>query len=132
MFFFFARFFSLCVCFSHKRRENPNKPKSPLSLCEGVSLTKSLIDSHILNNYFKFKYMIWYYFKIKILSKIFLTQGVACALHVQPLLVYIKSSNVQIHNSYCGGQNLSFCVRFKVPFTNNNASEEKKALGKAP
>lgn len=43
---FFACFFSLCVCFSHKRRENPNKPKSPfslsLSICEGVSLTESL------------------------------------------------------------------------------------------
>ena len=32
----------------------------------------------------------------------------------------------------CGGQNLSFCVEFKAPFTNNNASEEEKALGKAP
>ena len=33
---------------------------------------------------------------------------------------------------YCGGQNLSFCVGLKTPFTNNNASEEEKALGKAP
>ena len=33
---------------------------------------------------------------------------------------------------FCGGQNLSFCVGFKVSFTNNNGSEEKKALGKAP
>ena len=32
----------------------------------------------------------------------------------------------------CGGQDLSFCVGLKVPFTNNNAFEEKKALGKAP
>ena len=32
----------------------------------------------------------------------------------------------------CGGQNLSFCVGFKVQFTNNNASEEKKALRNAP
>ena len=31
-----------------------------------------------------------------------------------------------------GGQNLSFCVGLKAPFTNNNASEEEKALGKAP
>ena len=31
-----------------------------------------------------------------------------------------------------GGQDLSFCVGLKVPFTNNNASEEEKALGKAP
>ena len=30
-----------------------------------------------------------------------------------------------------GGQNLSFCIGLKVPFTNNNTSEEKKALGKA-
>ena len=32
----------------------------------------------------------------------------------------------------CGGQNLSFCTGFKVPFFNNNASEEKKTRGKAP
>ena len=31
-----------------------------------------------------------------------------------------------------GGKDLSFCVRLKAPFTNNNASEEEKALGKAP
>ena len=31
-----------------------------------------------------------------------------------------------------GGQNLSFYVGLKAPFTNNNASEEEKALGKAP
>ena len=29
------------------------------------------------------------------------------------------------------GQNLSFCGGLKALFTNNNASEEKKALGKA-
>ena len=31
-----------------------------------------------------------------------------------------------------GGQNLSFCDGLKVPFTNNNAFEEKKVLGNAP
>ena len=31
-----------------------------------------------------------------------------------------------------GGQDLSFCVGLKTPFTNNNASEEEKVLGKAP
>ena len=31
-----------------------------------------------------------------------------------------------------GGQDLSFYVGLKAPFTNNNASEEEKALGKAP
>ena len=30
------------------------------------------------------------------------------------------------------GQNLSFCVGLKAPFTNNNAFEEEKALEKAP
>ena len=40
----------------------------------------------MLNNYFKFKYMVWYNFKkISILN--FLTQGVAHAMHMQPLLV---------------------------------------------
>ena len=29
-------------------------------------------------------------------------------------------------------QDLSFCVGLKALFTNNNASEEEKALGKAP
>ena len=32
----------------------------------------------------------------------------------------------------CGGQNLSFCVGLKAPFTNDNAFEEEKALGNAP
>ena len=32
----------------------------------------------------------------------------------------------------CGGQNLSLCTGLKVSFFNNNASEEKKAWGKAP
>ena len=31
-----------------------------------------------------------------------------------------------------GGQDLSFCVGLKALFTNNNASEEEKVLGKAP
>ena len=31
-----------------------------------------------------------------------------------------------------GGQDLSFCVGLKTLFTNNNAFEEEKALGKAP
>ena len=31
----------------------------------------------------------------------------------------------------CGGQNLSLCAGLKVLFFNNNASEEKKAWGKA-
>ena len=31
-----------------------------------------------------------------------------------------------------GGKDLSFCVGFKTPFTNNNASEDEKVLGKAP
>ena len=31
-----------------------------------------------------------------------------------------------------GGQDLSFCVGLKTPFTNNNESEEEKALGNAP
>ena len=30
------------------------------------------------------------------------------------------------------GKDLSFCVGLKPPFTNNNASEEEKMLGKAP
>ena len=34
--------------------------------------------------------------------------------------------------NFCGGHNLSFCVGLKAPFTNNNASEEEKAMGKAP
>ena len=33
---------------------------------------------------------------------------------------------------YCGGQYLSLCTGLKVSFFNNNASEEKKAWGKAP
>ena len=37
-----------------------------------------------------------------------------------------------INIRYCGGQNLRFCIGLKIPFTNNNASEEKKALEKAP
>ena len=32
----------------------------------------------------------------------------------------------------CGGQNLSLCAGLKVPFFDNNMSEEKKARGKAP
>ena len=32
----------------------------------------------------------------------------------------------------CGGQNLSLCAGLKVPFFDNNMSEEKKAQGKAP
>ena len=31
-----------------------------------------------------------------------------------------------------GSKDLSFYVGFKAPFTNNNASEEEKALGKTP
>ena len=31
-----------------------------------------------------------------------------------------------------GDKDLSFCVGLKAPFTNNNAFEEKKVLGKAP
>ena len=30
-----------------------------------------------------------------------------------------------------GDKDLSFCVGFKAPFANNNASEEEKVLGKA-
>ena len=37
-----------------------------------------------------------------------------------------------LRNIYVGAKNLSLCVLLKVPFFNNNASEEKKALGKAP
>ena len=33
---------------------------------------------------------------------------------------------------FCGGQNLSLCAGLKVPFFNNNASEEKKVRGKTP
>ena len=45
-------------------------------------------------------------------------------IYIIILMVYLDTT--------CGGQNLSFCVGFKVSFTNNNASEEKKALGKTP
>ena len=31
-----------------------------------------------------------------------------------------------------GGKDLSFSVGLKAPFTNNNASEEEKELGKVP
>ena len=33
---------------------------------------------------------------------------------------------------HVGGQDLSFCVGLKSPFTNNSVSNEEKALGKAP
>ena len=49
------------------------------------------------------------------------------------------SEKVLLKNPYmlksiykCGGQNLSFCVGLKAPFTNNNVSEEEKVLEKAP
>ena len=31
-----------------------------------------------------------------------------------------------------GGQNLSFCIRLKVPFTNESTFEEEKTFRKAP
>ena len=36
------------------------------------------------------------------------------------------------HSVVVGAKNLSLCVGLKVSFFNNNASEEKKAWGKAP
>ena len=35
-------------------------------------------------------------------------------------------------NSFVGGKDLSFYVELKASFTNNNASEKEKALGKTP
>ena len=37
-----------------------------------------------------------------------------------------------LRSATVGGQDLSFCIGLKTPFTNNNVSEEEKALGKAP
>ena len=51
---------------------------------------------------------------------------------VSKLRILNKGSPLNSTIDYCGGQNLSFCVGLKVPFTNNNTSEEKKTLGKAP
>ena len=31
-----------------------------------------------------------------------------------------------------GGKDLGFCIGLQAPFTNKNASEEEKMLGKAP
>ena len=46
----------------------------------------------------------------------------------------LNTIQIQKYFSYedVGGQDLSFCVGLKAPFTNNNTSEEEKALGKAP
>ena len=37
-----------------------------------------------------------------------------------------------LRNIYVGAKNLNLCILLEVPFFNNNASEEKKAWGKAP
>ena len=43
-----------------------------------------------------------------------------------------KREKLKFWGTIVGGQNLSFYVGLKAPFTNNNVSEEEKALGKAP
>ena len=43
-----------------------------------------------------------------------------------------KREKLKFWGVIVGGQDLSFCVGVKAPFTNNNASEEEKVLGKAP
>ena len=43
-----------------------------------------------------------------------------------------KKEKLKFWGAIVGGKDLGFCVGFKAPFTNNNASEEEKVLGKAP
>ena len=56
-------------------------------------------------------------------------------LCIHKLKLYIfslgKREKLKFWGVIVGGQDLSFCVGVKTPFTNNNASEEEKALGKA-
>ena len=39
---------------------------------------------------------------------------------------------IKILRGYCGGQDLSFCVGLKAPFTNKSTSDEERTFGKAP
>ena len=54
---------------------------------------------------------------------------------IQSFMIYLKFWNSKMLNHLkdnVGGQNLSFYVGLRTPFTNNNASEEEKVLEKAP
>ena len=64
---------------------------------------------------------------------IFMVLNVFMYTQVKIILFLLgQEGKIKILRGYCGDQDLSFCVGVKTPFTNNNASEEEKALGKAP
>ena len=39
---------------------------------------------------------------------------------------------IKILRGYCGGQDLSFCVGLKAPFTSKSMSEDEEMFGKTP
>ena len=64
---------------------------------------------------------------------IFMVLNVIMYTQVKIILFLLGcEGKIKILRGYCEGQDLSFCVGVKAPFTNNNASEEEKSLGKAP
>ena len=63
------------------------------------------IDIHMLNCYSKFKYMVLYFFKQKFYLN-FLTQEVACDLHVPPKLVN-KINMILVQGIYHSDSNKS-------------------------
>ena len=61
--------------------------------------------------------------------------GLKCNCGYTSKLYFFSSDErekLEFLGAIMGAKNLSFCVGLEVPFFNNNASEEKKAWGKAP
>ena len=53
--------------------------------------------------------------------------------YVAQIVQLVFSSNVLKRlNAIVGGQDLSFCVGFKAPFTSKSTSEEEETFGKTP
>ena len=51
---------------------------------------------------------------------------------IKIILIYNYQFKIQFGIISVGGQDLSFCVGLKAPFTNESTFEEEKTFGKAP
>ena len=64
---------------------------------------------------------------------IFMVLNVIMYTQVKIILFLLGcEGKIKILGAIVGGQDLSFYVGLKAPFTNNNTSKEEKMLGKAP
>ena len=89
----------------------------------------------ILSFFLLFNFYDYLIFRIPkiILKKTDILQGVLTRNEIQIVcLVDCNSNYIGIGICIVGGQDLSFCVGLKTPFTNKSTSKEEKTFGKAP